>query len=271
MEIIGYAFALLIGLLLGLVGGGGSIMAVPIFVYIFGFSPTLAITYSLFVIGITAGIGAFDFQRKKLLDFKIALLFTIPSVCSVYFTRKYILPLIPEEIFEYQNFILTKNILIMVCFSLLMISSACYMLIQKETLRKLWKQKEQSVHYQNYYLVVLEGLIVGIITGFIGAGGGFMIIPALVGFAGLTMKKAIGTSLFIISINSIVGFLTDYYLNISFNWRILLLFTFFAICGIILGSKVSDNIENASLKKSFGYFTLIIGIIIILKELFYLV
>lgn len=266
MELLGLTLAVLIGLSLGLIGGGGSILTVPVLVYVVGINPIHSITYSLFIVGMTALIGTFDYYRKNLVDLQASITFVIPSFTSVFLTRKFILPFIPDTLFKIGSFAFTKSIFIMVAFACLMLFSGFSMIRQKRQFKKLSRKSEQSKF--NYPFIFLEGIVVGVLTGFVGAGGGFLIIPALVLFAGLSMKMAIGTSLFIIAINSLIGFSTDLIKGINIDWMFLISFSCFAFAGILIGAYLSKCIEGSKLKPAFGWFTLAMGAFIILKELF---
>ncbi|PTT38402.1 permease, partial [Chryseobacterium sp. HMWF028] len=196
MEIIGYIAAVLIGISLGLIGGGGSILTVPVLVYLFGIDAFLATEYSLFVVGVSSLVGSVSYFKKGLVNFKMALIFGIPSVVSIILTRIYLLPLIPEEVLRIQNFTITRNIFLLLIFAGLMIL-ASYKMISKNTSEKLLESTEDK---NNILLIAGQGSIVGFLTGLVGAGGGFMIIPALVNLLKIPMKIAIGTSLVIISL-----------------------------------------------------------------------
>ncbi|MCO4805280.1 sulfite exporter TauE/SafE family protein [Salibacteraceae bacterium] len=262
LEIIGFALALLIGVSLGLIGGGGSTLAVPILVYLIGVSPVIATGYSLFIIGSTSLVGGIRYAKKGLVDYKTAALFGIPSIVSVYFTRKVIVPVIPEEIFEIAGFALSKGMMLMMLFALLMIIAA-YGMIKPSTPAE---SKSSSSNSKLVMVVLGEGLIVGFLTGLVGAGGGFLIIPALVLFSGLSMKRAVGTSLLIISAKSLIGFIGDVG-NYSINWPFLLIFSGLAIVGIFIGSFLSTKVDGAKLKTGFGWFVLLMGIAILTAEL----
>lgn len=257
--------AMVIGLTLGLVGGGGSILTVPILVYVIGISPLKAISYSLFIVGTTALVGVFDFYRKKFVDLKAAISFAIPSFTAVFLTRKYILPFIPERILHIGNFILTKETSIMIAFSLLLVFASFPMIRQKQQLQKSNLKADNKKF--NYLFIFTEGTIVGGLTGIVGVGGGFLIIPSLVLFAGLPMKMAIGTSLFIIALNSLVGFSTDLISGISIDWKFLLSFSTCAFAGIILGAFLAKKVDGEKLKPAFGWLTIAMAIFIIAKEL----
>lgn len=261
METAGYIASIFIGISLGLIGGGGSILTVPVLVYLFSIDAVLATTYSLFIVGSTSVVGSISYFKKGLVHLKTVLLFGIPSVFAVVLTRTYILPLIPQEIFSIGNFILTKNILLMLLFAVLMIG-ASYSMIKKSSQTIDATSEKQSI---NFFLILTQGIFTGVITGLIGAGGGFLIIPALVAFVKLPMKKAVGTSLVIISISSLMGFSTSL-AHVSVQWPFLLIIFFIATIGILIGSYISTKIEGEKLKPAFGWFVLMMGIYIIIKE-----
>ncbi len=261
MEIAGYIASIFIGLSLGLIGGGGSILTVPVMVYLFSVDAVLATTYSLFVVGATSVAGSVTYFKKNLLNLKTAFVFGIPSIVSVFLTRTYLLPAIPQELMHVSNFIFTKRIFLMALFAVLMIF-ASYSMIKK---RKATGYDEQGNKQFNYPMVFAQGLFVGAITGLIGAGGGFLIIPVLVNFLKLPMKTAVGTSLFIISINSLLGFLFSLS-HSHLHWPLLLSVTAIAITGILIGSYLSTKIDGKKLKPAFGWFVLIMGIYILAKE-----
>jgi uncharacterized membrane protein YfcA len=260
-EVLGYFGALLIGIVLGLIGGGGSILTVPVLVYLFYINPVTATAYSLFVVGVSAFVGAINNIKKRLIDFRTAIVFSIPAFIAVYISRKYLVPAIPEELFSIEEFILTKNIAIMVFFAIIMLIASVSMIRDaKETS----ESKPQKVSY-NYPLIVIEGLVVGVLTGIVGAGGGFLIIPALVLFAKLPMKKAVATSLLIIAIKSLIGFIGDVE-TLQINWSFLLVFTLISVIGIFIGVWLNKFINGKKLKKGFGWFVLIMGVYIIIME-----
>lgn len=212
IEILGFIGALLIGLVLGLIGGGGSILTVPILVYALTLNPVLATAYSLFVVGATSLVGAIKNMMKGMVDFKTAIIFAIPAFVAVYLTRAYLIPAIPDELFTVSGIVITKNLAIMLFFAVIMLLASISMIRNN---RK--ESDEDSAITYNYPLIIVEGLVVGTITGIVGAGGGFLIIPALVLLAKLPMKKAVATSLFIIAIKSLIGFLGDVK-NLEIDW-----------------------------------------------------
>ncbi len=258
MEIIGFFLGILVGISLGLIGSGGSVFAVPILVYLMHISPSQSTTYSLFIVGISALTGAVFAIKNKLVDYKIALYFGISSVISVFIMRKFLLPMIPEIIFSIEGFTLTKDFLTMLVFSVLMIVSSISMIQNNRTIKKAEKELA-SVK------IILSGWIVGLLTGFVGVGGGFLIIPTLLYAAKLSIKNAIATSLIIIATNSIIGFFGSNNLNLI-NWSFLIEFTSFSVLGIFFGMYLSKKISNKKLKPIFGWFILLTGIYIIIKE-----
>jgi uncharacterized membrane protein YfcA len=262
IVIIGFASAILIGVSLGLIGGGGSILTVPVLVYILGVDPVLATAYSLFVVGSTSLVGAGTYMKKGLVNYKTALVFAIPSFIAVFLTRKFLVPALPDPLFTVGEAIITKNIGIMVFFALIMLAASYSMI----TAKKCVDCDEDEPVVFNFPMIALEGSVVGVITGIVGAGGGFLIIPALVLLAKLPMKMAVGTSLLIIAAKSLIGFLGDLSTQ-TIDWQMLLIFTSLSIVGIFIGSALSKKINEKILKTGFGWFVLVMGIYIITKEL----
>ncbi len=264
MEIIGYLASLIIGISLGLIGGGGSILTVPVLVYLFGVDPVTATAYSLFIVGSTSLVGTWPKYRQGEVNLKTALIFGLPSILAVYATRKFIVPAIPANIFTIGGFTVTKPLLMMILFAVLMVFASVSMIREKSN----GKEELAGPQKFNYPLILLEGAIVGALTGLVGAGGGFLIIPALVLLSKLPMKQAVGTSLLIIAAKSLIGFTGDLG-NSTMNWTLLLTVTALAIGGIFLGNALSKKVSPAKLKKGFGWFVLVMGIYIIVKELFF--
>lgn len=264
MIILGYVLAILVGVSLGLIGSGGSILTVPILVYVMGVDPVLATAYSLFIVGIAALFGGLQSAFQGRVDFKTVIIFGIPSVIAVFATRAFIVPLIPQHVFTLFGFEVSKSILLMLLFAVVMIAASISM-IKKE---KITITNQSSELKYNYPLILLEGLVVGILTGLVGAGGGFLIIPALVLLAKMPMKKAVGTSLFIIAAKSLIGFTGDLNAYEIIDWKLLSLFSVASVIGIFIGILLAKKIPSIKLKKAFGWFVLIMGIYIILKEVF---
>jgi uncharacterized membrane protein YfcA len=262
IVIVGFAAAIFIGVSLGLIGGGGSILTVPVLVYILGVNPVLATAYSLFVVGSTSLVGAGTYMKKGLVNYKTALVFAVPSFIAVFLTRKFLVPALPDPLFTFGEAIITKNIGIMVFFALIMLAASYSMI----TAKKCVDCDENEPVVFNFPLIALEGSVVGVITGIVGAGGGFLIIPALVLLAKLPMKMAVGTSLLIIAAKSLIGFLGDLSTQ-TIDWQLLLIFTSLSIVGIFIGSALSKKINEKILKTGFGWFVLVMGVYIITKEL----
>lgn len=258
MEILGYFAAVLIGLILGLLGGGGSILSIPILVYLFNIEAVVASAYSLFIVGVTSLVGAIPKYKEHLVNIRTGFLFGIPSIISIFSTRKWIVPAIPDIIFD-TPFLLTKRILILGIFAVLMILAAFPMI-------KGNKEVASEEHEVRIFLVIFEGCLIGFLTGLVGAGGGFLIIPALVFLTGLPFKTAVGTSLFIIAINSLSGFLGDI-LNYNMNWPLLLTISALAITGIFIGNALQRKVSSILLRKAFGWLILFMGGWILMKEL----
>ena len=261
MELIGYLSAIIIGLSLGLIGGGGSILTIPILVYLFKIDPELATSYSLFIVGITSLTGCISHYRMGNLQIKAALYLAIPSIVSILIIREVIFPQIAETLFSIASYQVSKSFLIMIIFSLLMIAASVSMIRKNEISTITGKT--------NFMQLGIIGFFIGIVTGFLGAGGGFLIIPALLFFAKLPMKQAIGTSLLIIFINSSIGFGGDLYIGTPIDYGFLLIISSIAFIGMLIGTQLSKRIDGAKLKPIFGWFVLVMGIYIITKEIFF--
>jgi len=278
MEVFGYICAIIIGLVMGLAGGGGSVLGVPIFAYLFGMSAVYATAYSLFVVGLTAGVGAITNARKGQIDVRTGIVFAIPAFIAVYLTRAYAIPWIPETIFSVGSFTLSKDLGIMLLFALIMVIAGYFMVkgrkekpvkpvdLDDTVLDELGLEEEQIQVVYKYRKIVVEGLVIGVLTGLVGAGGGFVIVPALVLLANLPMKKAIGTSLMIICIKSLIGFIGDVQ-NLDIDWGFLGVFSSLTIAGILVGSYLSNFVDGKVLKKGFGWFVIVMAIAILIIEL----
>lgn len=261
MEIVGYVASVCIGIILGLLGGGGSILSIPILVYLFHVDAVMASAYSLFIVGVTSLIGAIPKYKEHLVDIHTGIVFGLPSIAAIFATRKWIVPSIPDVIFRLGEFTFSKRLLLLGLFAVLMII-ASYSIIRGR------KQAKAENGEWRTPLLVTEGLLIGFLTGLVGAGGGFLIIPALVWLTGLQFKTAVGTSLFIIAINSLLGFMGDM-LNYGIDWTFLLSLTALAVFGILVGNRLQKKISADRLRKAFGWLTLIMGIFMLVREIFY--
>lgn len=258
MEILGYVLSICIGIILGLLGGGGSILSIPILVYCFQIDVILATAYSLFIVGVTSFVGAIPKHREHLVSIKAGLLFGVPSILSIFATRKWLIPAIPDFILYTDSFILSRRVLVLGLFAILMIIASVSMITDRKTNRAIEQDSKVA-------LAIIEGMVIGFLTGMVGAGGGFLIIPALVFLTGLPFKTAVGTSLFVIAVNALTGFLGDV-LNYDMDWTFLITITALAIVGILIGNRLTHKISSLTLRKSFGWFVLIVGASILLKE-----
>ncbi|WP_304015431.1 sulfite exporter TauE/SafE family protein [Nonlabens dokdonensis] len=264
LEILGYFSALIIGISLGLIGGGGSILAVPVLAYLFSVNEKVATAYSLFIVGASALVGGLKQHLKGYVDWRTAVVFGIPAIVGVSLVRRFVVPALPDILFTVDDFEFTRRMGMFGLFAILMIPAAFSML----KTRKDNKQKGDGKVKYNYPLIIGEGLLVGGITGMIGAGGGFLIIPALVILANVEMKVAVGTSLIIIAFKSLLGFFLGDALTMEIDWLFLTIFTSISFAGIFIGSYLSNFIDGKKLKKGFGYFIFVMAIFIFYMEFF---
>ncbi len=253
MEIFGYLLAALVGISPGLIGGGGSILTVPILVYVMGLNPVLATSYSLFIVGSTSLVGAVNNYYKGFVNIKTALLFGASSITTVFITRKLLMPLIPSVLFSSAHFRITQSMATMVLFAILMLLASIAMITNKD---EASPTKTVTVPYNiNIASLLFFGIQIGLATGFLGAGGGFLLIPALVLLLKMPMKNAIGTSLLIIALNSLIGFTGDigHYI---IDWKFLIIITLVAVAGIFIGGLLAKKLDGEKLKKGFGWFVI---------------
>jgi uncharacterized protein len=260
--IIGYLGAAMIGVTLGLIGGGGSILTVPLLVYCFHIEPGAATAYSLFIVGITSLLGGVASATRRLVNFKTAIVFSIPSFIAVYLTRRYLIPRIPDDIFCIGTFVVTKGIAMMTLFGLLMLTAGISMIVKID-------DPKVGAHSRdcNYTMMIITGFVVGVLTGIAGMGGGFLIIPSLIFFARLPMKTAVGTSLMIIGVKSLVGFAGDVGSGQAMDFRFIGIISLIAIGGILFGTYVSRFIRGSKLKISFGWFVIAMSSWMLAKEI----
>lgn len=258
MEFFGYLLAVLIGIFLGIFGGGGSLLSVPVFAYIFSLDEKVATAYSLFTVGISSIVGSI--KQLGNIEWKVTLIFGIPSIIAVWLTRFFIIPNLPEIIFDNETFIITRRMLIFGIFTFLLFISSFSMIYETN-------KNVKPINIKNFYaLIIIEGFVVGGLTGFVGAGGGFLIIPALVILIGLDIKKAIATSLIIIALKSTFGFFLGDVMVMNIDWDFLIYFTILTTLGVIIGTYFGKSIDKLKLKKWFGIFIMVIAISILFKE-----
>lgn len=265
LPVLGYLASVLMGLSLGLIGGGGSILTVPILVYLFRVPVLEATAYSLFVVGLTALVGGFGAYRRGDVDLKTGIMFAVPSFLGVFATRSWIVPHLPDPVLNIGALAVSKPLFIMVIFAVLMVAASVSMIRSKKTVKE--SAPRTMAKAQRNVLIGTEGLVVGALTGMVGAGGGFLIIPALVVLVGLPMRIAVGTSLFIIAVKSLLGFTGDLRNGLVVNWTLLFSIVALAVVGTLLGGAFSKRVPEVKLKKAFGYFVLIMGSVILAEQL----
>lgn len=263
LIVIGYILAILVGLTLGLLGGGGSILSVPILVYCFSLDPIEATTYSLFIVGAASVAGTFKYLDDKMISLPAFILFGIPSVAAMFITRRFLIHQMPDTLFSLGSFEVTKDLFVILLFAFIMILASRFMMKGKDC----DCEEEKKWRDVNLFLTILLGIGTGFLTSIVGAGGGFIIIPVLIHFFKMPMKRAVGTSLCIIMINSLIGFSGDVSADVYIDWLFLMKFTGLTIVGIFLGIYLSHKVSGNKLKPAFGWFVLLMGILIITKEL----
>jgi len=262
MIVAGYIASILIGLSLGLVGGGGSILTVPVLVYLFGIDAMQATYYSLFIVGSTSLVGAFRHYRQGNVQLRVAALFGVTSIATILLVRRFLLPLVPKVLFAAGDIVITRQMATMTLFALLMVAASLSMIRGGNT-----ETAPDEKNGNKTLQFILAGIGIGVVTGVLGAGGGFLLIPALVLLLRLPMKQAVGTSLLIIALNSLSGFAGDLG-SANVNWQFLLTITAIAVAGILVGTRLSRNIPGHKLKKGFGWLVLIMGIYIFIREIY---
>ena len=260
IEYLGYACAVVMGTILGLTGGGGSILTVPVLVYVVGLNPVTAAAYSLFIVGTTAAFGTVQNIKNGNVVIKTGLLFAFPSLIGVYLARMFLIPVIPDILLQFDTVTITKRVVLMTLFAIIMIFAALPMIRDRKEVSDAGK-----VTYHKFWMPV-QLFFAGVLVGLVGAGGGFLFIPLLLFVAKLSIKKAVATSLLIIAINSLIGFTGDLP-NISMDWRFLLIFTLFSIIGVFTGIYLNKMVNEKRLKKGFGYFVLLMAAYILLREI----
>ena len=258
--LIGYTLAIAIGLSLGLIGGGGSVLAVPIMVYVLGMPAKSAISMSMFVVGTVSLIGVIPQCQQGNVNLKTFAIFTPAAMLGTFLGAKIAgLPWVSDT---WQ----------MIAFGIVMVVASVLMIRKSNqrvpsSLGAMARQKPPAHHgiLPNWVLIPIEGTVVGILTGFVGVGGGFLIIPALVLLGGIPMKEAIGTSLLIIAFKSAIGFV-EYLNHVTLDWQLMLTFTLAASIGMLGGAYLSRCIDARHLEKGFGYFVLAVAVFVLLKR-----
>ncbi len=262
-QLLGYTGALLTGLVLGLLGGGGALLSIPVLVYLFHLDASVATGYSLFLVAVTASIGAVQNIRKKMVDYQAVLYYGIPSVISVYCIRRFVMPNLPDVIFNIGNYGVDKNHFILFILSVVMFGAGYKMFSAKES------SEENAIAHPNQFIkLIFLAILIGSFLGLVGAGGGFLMIPALVYFANLPMKLAVSTSLVLVAINSFIGFLGDVHSSQHMDWKFLFLFSAFSVTGVFGGFYLQNKIDGTRLKKYFGGFMMAMALFIMVKETF---
>lgn len=262
LETIGYIGALIIGLIMGLTGSGGSILSIPILAYLFHFDEKTATAYSLFIVGITALGGGMRNLFSKQVSLKSILYFGVPAIVGVLLMRRIVMPILPEVLFHILSFEITRRMFVFGIFGLLMLVAA-YTMLNKP---KIQLAEIESQKFEFHPLMVTEGFFLGIFMGLIGAGGGFLIVPALMLIAKLPIKRAISTSLVIVCMNSLAGFFLGDFTYMEVEWSFLFTFVLISLIGILIGGTLAKRINGEKLKKYFAYFIILMSIFVFVME-----
>lgn len=261
MESLGFFLTILIGLSLGVLGGGGSILTLPLLTLFFGYSVTEATGASLFLVGVTALVGSIFMARAGQVDFRTLATFGPASIVAVFLTRLWLLPAISDPLFSIGDLNLSRDQGLLLLFLALMLGTA-YTMIRRPKPRIPHPRVDAKA---KTIKGVAEGLVIGVVTGLVGAGGGFLIVPALVILAGLSMPKAVGTSLAIIAVKSLIGFGGDLLSQAPVQWSLLLTLSGLAILGILVGTWVRKFIPETALRPAFGFFILTIAVVMAIQ------
>ena len=265
LALLGYPASLVMGLALGLTGGGGSILTVPILVYLFGIDAIDATAYSLGLVGLVALWGAWGAYRSGDLQLKRALSFGIPGVVGVLVSRRILLPQLPEQL-SVLSFNFSKSSVLLICFAALMLLASTSMIYASRE-KPTSKTKGDGVSKISHLSLVLGGLGIGLLAGFVGAGGGFLIVPTLVNIGKLNMKQAVGTSLFVIALQSLLCVLGDFAALAKINAVLFVSIVVIAIIGMTWGTHLRKSISASKLKLIFGVFVFVMGSLILFSEI----
>ncbi len=260
MTAVLFVIAAFIGISLGLLGAGGAIVAVPAFVYLGNIPPTLASGYALFVVTVATAVGSTQYVRKQLVDWRSVLAFGSTTMASIAAVRRFVLPEIPDVFRAWPtDIVLHRDTVLMVAFATILLGAG-YAMVRPRT--------EAPPTHTHIARLAFFGLVIGIVSGFLGVGGGFLMTPALVLWAGLDIRKAVGTSLVLISANSAIGVASDLSRGAVYDWNFVLLFTTITTAGIIVGTLLSHRIDGQRLKQGFGWFVIALGLAVLARELF---
>jgi uncharacterized membrane protein YfcA len=278
MEYLGYSLALLTGASLGLVGSGGSILTLPILVYLFRIAPVMGTAYSLFIVGVTSLAGLADQARKGRVDWRVTAVFAAPSLLGVFLVRRYVIHALPDVLHLPMGFVAGRDSFIMALFALMMAAAGAAMLLDGRKRAGAAAPDpgtapagkaapgEGPGPRLNFPAIALEGLFVGVATGFVGAGGGFLIVPALVLLAGLPLETAIGTSLAVIAVKSLAGFAGDVGRMGQMDWAFLGAFSLLSLIGVAAGGYAGRRLSGNRLKRGFGICTVVLAVAILCTE-----
>jgi uncharacterized membrane protein YfcA len=258
--IIGHLLAACIGISLGLLGGGGSVLALPILVYVMGIAPKPAIVMTLVIVGSVSLLGVIPHWRRGNINLNKAFIFGSATMVGAFIGAK--LATLPRVTDTFQ----------MTLFAVMMLLMAVFMIRRNSPTKKATKKNEQELNIYPqpvckycWLWLTTEGLGVGILTGLVGVGGGFAIVPALVLLGNTPMKEAIGTSLLIIALNAVAGLL-GYLGHVSFNISLTVSFTIAASLGTLVGAYLAQFVSAQQLQKGFGYFLLAVAVFVLFQN-----
>jgi uncharacterized membrane protein YfcA len=257
IAIVGHLLAICIGISLGLIGGGGSILAAPILIYVMSVPPQSAFAMTLVIVGFASVIGAIPHWRQGNVNLNTVILFSPAAMLGAYLGARLVsLPFITPTIQ-----LITFGVVMLIA-SITMIRKGNN---QTESTVKKADRQTNHLFVPRWLAIALEGLAVGVLTGFIGIGGGFLVIPALVLLGNVPMKEAVGTSLIILALKSVTGF-AGYVGNVPIDWNLLISFTIAASIGILAGSYLNQFVSAKQLEKGFGYFVLAVAIFVLIRR-----
>lgn len=245
MIALAVALAVLIGVTLGLLGGGGSILAVPLLVYVAGMDAKEAIATSLLVVGVTSAVALVPHARAGRVRWRTGLLFGAAGMAGAYVGGR-LAEFIPGQV-------------LLAAFALMMLATAAAMIRGR-------RSPSKPAHTElPVGRVLLDGVVVGLVTGLVGAGGGFLIVPALVLLGGVPMPVAVGTSLLVIAMKSFAG-LAGYLASVTIDWGVALMITAAAVAGSLVGSRLTGVVHPESLRKAFGWFVVVMGLLVLAQQ-----